>query len=119
MNSNTSGQANFSAVLGNTVAMTRDWAVAQYTDDAGLGVASQYSMPSWNFRSIYSVLGGWPLAPSTRSLPDGSPQTLTLSGGSAAYLRFRSGSAIVALVSSTSSNQPVPSSVDFILVRTQ
>ena len=55
--------------------MTRDWAVAQFTDDAGLGVASQYTMPSWNFRSVYSVLGGWPLAPATRSLPNGSPRS--------------------------------------------
>ena len=119
-NATTAGQANFNAVIGNIITLTRDWAIAQFTDDAGFSVPSNYTNPSWNFRSIipiYSTPFGFPLA--TIPLTSGVPRTITLVGGGAAYIRFRVAGSVYATVAATSSGQPVPSSVDFILVRTQ
>lgn len=118
VNATTNGQANFNAVFGSITTMARDWAVAQFMDDTGLSTVSNYSHPSWNYRSILPALnsGAWPLQ--TRSLLS-SPISVSLSGGGAAYIRFRIAEAGLATVFATSSGQPVPSSVDFILVRTQ
>ena len=120
VNSSASGQANFNAVFGDIIANTRDWAVAQFLDDAGLLVADRYTYPSWNFRSIYPALTNpsrFPLA--TSSLVDGAPLALQLNGGAAAYVRFRVPASVAANVACTSAGQAVPASVDFILVRTQ
>jgi len=117
VNSATAGQANFNAIFGDITTMARDWAVAQFMDDAGLGAASNYTNPSWNYRSLLTEINSkvWPLL--TRSLAV-SPVSLNMNGGGAAYLRFRVDAAVFATVAATSSGQAVPSSVDFILVRT-
>lgn len=117
VNSTTAGQANFNAIFGNITTMTRDWAVAQFMDDAGLGPSSVYTNPSWNYRSLLPAInsGAWPLL--TRSLTV-SPVSVTLNGGGAAYLRFHVDAGVFATVAVTSSGQAVPSSVDVILVRT-
>jgi hypothetical protein len=118
VNSTTAGQANFNAVLGNIITMSRDWAVAQFTDDAGLTVAANYTHPSWNYRSIIPAInsGTYPLL--TRPLLT-APVNVTLNGGGAAYLRFSVAANLSAAIGATSSGQAVPSAVDFILVRTQ
>ena len=118
VNSTSAGQTNFNAVFGDIISMSRDWAVAQFMDDAGLGAASNYTHPSWNYRSILPAInsGQFPLL--TRSLLD-IPLDITLNGGSAAYLRFRILANAPSAISATSSGQPVPGAIDFILVRTQ
>ena len=117
VNSTTAGQANFNAVFGNINTMSRDWAVAQFMDDTGLGAASNFTNPSWNYRSLLPAIndGAWPLL--TRSLTT-NPVSVTLSGGGAAYLRFRVDAGVFATVAATSSGLAVPSSVDVMLVRT-
>jgi hypothetical protein len=117
VNSTTAGQANFNAVFGDIITMSRDWAVAQFTDDAGLSVAANYTHPSWNFRSLVPALnlGVSPLL--THALT-AAPVNVTLGGGGAAYIRFRVGANASATIGATTSGQPV-SAVDFILVRTQ
>ena len=120
VNSLTAGQANFNAVFGDIITNARDWAVAQFTNDAGLGVAANYTDPSWNFRNIYPAITNaknFPIA--TQSLIGGGQVSLTINGGAAAYVRFRVAANVLATVASTSSGQPVPATVDFILVRTQ
>ncbi len=120
VNSMTAGQANFTATFGDIVDLTHDWAIAQFTDDAGLGVAPIYTHPSWNFRSILPAFfqpQHHPLA--TVALTSGVPQSISLAGGGAAYVRFRVVANAFATVVSTSSGQPVPATVDFILVRSQ
>ena len=119
VNSTTVGQANFNAVFGNIIGMTRDWAVAQIADDAGLPVAAIYMHPSWNFRSLLPALnsGKFPLL--TRPLASGTPVEITLRGGGAGYVRFRVPAGVAASVESLSSGQPVPASVDLMLLRTQ
>jgi len=118
VNSRESGQANFNAVFGNIITMTRDWAVAQFADDAGLSVAANYTNPSWNFRSILPAINSnvYPLF--TRSLTS-APVDITLIGGGTAYVRFRVDASVPATIAATSSGQPVPAAVEFILMRTQ
>jgi len=117
VNTTASGQANFNAVFGNIITNARDWAVAQFADDAGLGLAANFTNPSWNFRSVLPVIfPPYPLL--THSLAS-TPVTLTLYGGGAAYLRFSVAANTPAIVSGNASGQPVPSAIDFILLRTQ
>jgi hypothetical protein len=120
VNSTSSGGANVDAVFGNLVAITRDWAVAQFADDAGFNVPSAYTHSSWNYRSVLGgTTAGWELPKIFRALKNGEPQNLTLVGGGAAYVRFRVNSGVLVQLALTSSTQPVPPTLDFILVRTQ
>jgi hypothetical protein len=120
VNTTASGQANFNTVFGDLISMTRDWTVAQFLDDSGLLEPDKYTNPSWNFRSIYPALttpSRFPIA--TVALGNAAPVTLTLNGGSPAYMRFRIAASVFATVASTAFGQPVGPGVDFILVRTQ
>ncbi|HUD40443.1 MAG TPA: putative Ig domain-containing protein [Dokdonella sp.] len=88
VNSNATGLANLQAVFG---ASPRDWArdflVAVYADDAVAGVQPEYSLPTWNYRSVYTGLSGYPLV--TNQLTDDTPLTFTLRpGGGTRYARF-------------------------------
>jgi hypothetical protein len=89
VNSTTTGIANLQNVFGTGLAsIFRDWAVANISDDL-TGVNNQWQHPSWNFRSVYTFLPSvksYPLA--TVTVGDGSPLSVTLNGGSAAYVRF-------------------------------
>ena len=118
VNTTAVGQANFNSVLGDITTTTRDWSVAQVADDAGLAVATNYTNPSWNFRSMIAGLnsGTFPLL--THSLLS-APVALSLSGGGAAYVRFRVAANLAASIVATSSGQPAPASVDFYVVRMQ
>ena len=118
VNSTTAGQTNFNAVFGSIITMSRDWAVAQFTDDAGLGVAANYTHPSWNYRSIMPAINGGAYPLLTRPLL-AAPVNVTLNGGGASYLRFSVAANVSAAIGATSSGQAVPSAVDFILVRTK
>jgi len=117
VNSTTSGQTNFNAVFGNIITNARDMAVAQVADDAGLGLAANFTNPSWNFRSIMPVIfPPYPLL--THSLLS-TPVNITLYGGGAAYLRFSVAANTPAIISGNASGQAVPQAIDFILLRTQ
>ena len=90
VNGATTGIANLATATGLDVAAAeRDWAVAQYTDDAGIPVSATLQEPSWNFRSVLPGLHndlGFPLAPHV--LASSSPLSLRLERGGATYLRF-------------------------------
>jgi hypothetical protein len=118
VNATAAGQQNFNNVLGNIITLTRDWAVAQYADDNGFSVSSNYTNPSWQFRGLTAALnnGNFPLL--TRSLT-GSPIDLTLVGGSASYVRFQVAGNSTGTLTLTASGQPVPSEVDVIVMRTK
>jgi hypothetical protein len=117
VNSTTIGQTNFNAVFGSITTMSRDWAVAQFTDDASLGVAANYTNPSWNFRTLMPAL--YTTFPLLTHFLGATPVSLSIAGGGAAYLRFRILANLQASLSANSSGLAVPASVDFILVRTQ
>jgi hypothetical protein len=118
VNSTTSGQANFNAVFGNIITNARDLAVSQFTDDAGLGVAANFTSPSWNYRSIMPPINGGAYPLLTHALL-AAPVSITLNGGGAAYLRFSVAANAPAIIKANTSGQAVPSAVDFILVRSQ
>ncbi|MDB4875792.1 MAG: hypothetical protein JWM41_2238 [Gemmatimonadetes bacterium] len=120
VNSTTSGQANFNAVFGNIITNTRDWAVAQFVDDLSLNVPARYQNLSWNFRSILpAITTGSRFPLNTNPLVAGTPLSLDIIGGGAAYVRFRVTASTVAALAATSTGQPTPANIDFILVRTQ
>lgn len=119
INSSLSGAGNFSGVFGDISAITRDWAVAQFADDAQIGAAAIYSSPSWNYRSVLAPLQQTKLFPLRTQQLLSAPLTVSLSSGGAGYMRFRVAASGLATVLGTSAGGAVPAGVEFTLVRTQ
>jgi hypothetical protein len=88
VNSNLEGLPNIQNAIGadpNT--WLRDFMAAMYADDNSFSVATQYRTPSWNYRNLYSALGGFTLQ--IQPLNNGMTKTVTYgSGGSTQYFRF-------------------------------
>ncbi|HEY7235461.1 MAG TPA: hypothetical protein VH539_15005 [Gemmatimonadaceae bacterium] len=89
-NSTTTGIANLQNVFGsNLTTIFRDWAVANIADDVASGQSAQWQHPSWNFRAVYDYIPSIKLYPlATVTVGDGSPLSVILNGGGAAYVRF-------------------------------
>ena len=91
VNSTTTGIANLQNVFGAGLTnMFRDWAIATIADDVP-GAGSEWQQPSWDFPSMWVRLTrnstkSYPL--STLTVGDGSPLSISLNGGGAAYVRF-------------------------------
>lgn len=119
VNSRTSGTANLQAVLAATPEeWVRDWVAAMYADDAVVGVTTTYTQPSWNFRSVYGGLGGFPLR--TRTLTNGTALTLSYAyGGSTAYMRFAVPANGFAGVTALSAGAAPTSPYALVVVRTK
>jgi hypothetical protein len=120
VNSKTVGAANLSAAFGDFMTLVRNWATAQYTDDAVSQTTATFQHPSWDYRSVILGLvqdGTFPLK--TRSLATGSTVSLTLKGGSAAYLRFGVVGGATGTIRVTSSGAAPPPAVSLMLVRTK
>ena len=118
VNSTTSGQASFNEVFGDIINVTRTWAIAQFTDDAGLEVPPLFTSPSWNYRSVFTGLfSGFPLE--THSLVAGTTVQLALVGGGASYVRFGISAGVAASVRTMSANREPPSNIEMVLVRTK
>jgi len=115
VNSTTSGIANLQQVFGTELAaLARDWATSVLADDVA-STDSRYQQPSWNLPSIFGALestGAYPLATATLGT---SSTTLSVDGGSAAYLRF----AVAAGQTATVQFSALPSNVQLTLVRTR
>jgi len=83
------GIANIThAVTPDLAGWVRDWTIANYADDFVPGVASVYTYPSWNIRSIVEVVsqGMWVL--DTQQVDSTNITSVSIGDGSAAYLRF-------------------------------
>lgn len=119
VNSKTSGITNLTSALGTAPnSLMRDWAISVFIDDNAPGVDPRFQESSWNLRS--ALTGGgtstpFPLA--TRSLTDGVPNTVQLTGGGVSFLRFSVASGQDALLTVTSSGQLLPSTVQLAVVR--
>lgn len=86
-NSTSAGLTNLQNALGtDPVLWARDWAVANYTDDAA-PTAAVFQQPSWKYRDIYANpgFGGFPLQ--VQNLANVTTN-LAIQSGSAAYLKF-------------------------------
>jgi hypothetical protein len=119
VNTTSTGQANFNAVFGSITTMAHDWSIAQIADDGGLTLNANYTNPSWNFRNVLTQLSGTSTFPLLTHSLVSTPVNVSINGGGAAYMRFRVAASTVANLTASSSTQPVPSSVDLTLVRTQ
>lgn len=124
-NSKVAGDDNFNAVFGPDLLPTiRTWAPANYADDAVSGLAASLQHLSWNMRSIIPYLLNntnpppYPLV--TRTLAAGTPLTISLRGGAAAFLRFAVPANTTANIGVTlSGGGAVPASTAFTVVRTK
>ena len=121
-NSTVTGQATLIDALGtNPIPLFRDWAVANYIDDFGVPVASQYQHLSWNFRDIYTHtflnIPTYPLV--VTGLVENSRSDLSVRGGSASYLRFAIPAGKDALFTLTSGGGAPSGSLQFVVVRTK
>ena len=89
VNSTKTGLPNLQDVFGTgLMSIFRDWSVATIADDLP-GVANEWQQPSWNFRSVFTYIPSiksYPLA--TVTVGDNSPLSVSLKGGSSAYVRF-------------------------------
>jgi len=107
-NSGLTGRANVAAAFGgiDVDAWMRDFAVAAYTDDIVGNTTAKYGASTWNMRSVYGGLGGFPLL--VRPLTSGTPLTVSLAaGGGVEYLRLGSAvSAFSDLVAAQSGGAP-------------
>jgi hypothetical protein len=119
VNSSEIGMANLRNVLGqDPIPLVRDWAVSVYTDDFVPGAGANYQQPSWNTRSVITVLerGSFPLR--TRTLTNGST-ALTLEPGGATFIRVApSGSGVASVVFRSAGITP-PDGFSVMVIRTK
>lgn len=122
-NATTTGVTNLQAALGGADPnlWARDMAVASYTDDAVTGVTPAYTFQSWNYRSVFGGLGGYPLA--VAPLSNGVAFTAGYgAGGGPRWLRFGipAAQATPAILSQRESgSNPMPASSLTAVVRTK
>ncbi|MGI9140602.1 MAG: Ig-like domain-containing protein [Gemmatimonadaceae bacterium] len=132
VNANDTGMANLKGRFGQDITgAARDWAVANYVDDIGLTVPSQYMHPSWNFRTLLPVLtsnGAIAGTPGTPGTPGTYPLqvqnltssvTVTLADGGSAYYRFGVASGGTSTVRFSVGGGAPPSNLKLVLVRTK
>ena len=115
VNSTTTGIANLQQVFGSDLTtLARDWATSVFADDITTTDA-RYQQPTWNLRSIFGALqsnGAYPLATTALVAP---PASVTVNGGTAAYLRF----AVAGGQTATVTWSALPSNLQLTLVRTR
>lgn len=119
VNSNDTGTVNLRAEFGQDIGgATRDWAVANYVDDAVSVAPSQYTHLSWNFRSVLPILSSNTAFPlQTQSLAGSS--TVTLINGGAAYYRLGVAASTTSVVSFTVNGTAPPANLKLVVIRTK
>jgi hypothetical protein len=132
-NSTTSGLGTLAYALGpvDLTAMFRNWALANYVDDAGIsGVDAAYTHKSWNSRSVYTTVFGsynsagtvftpisYPLA--VTPLSEGVAAPVAVRGASATYHRLAVRGGREALLSFASGAAAPDAALQFLVVRTK
>jgi hypothetical protein len=119
VNSSSTGMANLTGVIGAPASdWVRDYIVAMYADDnAAFTVASQYTTPSWNYRSVFGGLGGFPLL--ARPLTNNVGLTLSYASGGTAFTRLGVAASTFATVTVTSGGNAPTAPVYLSIVRTK
>lgn len=121
VNSNDTGMVNLRAVFGQDIrGFTRDWVVANYTDDAVQGLPPQLTHPSWNFREILTgrlsnPANSYPLP--VRSLT--APVSANLINGGSAHFRLGVAADATSIVRFTVNGAPPPTALKLMVVRTR
>lgn len=112
VNRNAVGLENLKAEFGQDIlGAARDWAVAHYTDDAVPVTQSEYTHPSWNFRSVISPF------PLPTQGPGGAPITLT--AGGATYYRLGIAASTAGTVTFNVNAAAPPANLKLVVVRTK
>ncbi len=112
------GLANLGQATGSDPkSWLRDWSIANYLDDKSgvTGVSVVHRQPSWNYRSVFGGLGGFPLQP--RALTNGADLTLSFHSGAAAYLALGVAAGQDATLTVQSSGNTVPANMSVSVVR--
>jgi hypothetical protein len=115
VNSTSTGLTNLTQTFGaNLTTLARDWATSVLADDI-TSTDARFQQPTWNMRSIFGALqsnGTYPLSTTTLG---SSGATVSVSGGSAAYLRF----GVAAGQTATIQWSTLPSNMQLTLIRTR
>jgi hypothetical protein len=88
VNTGAVGTANLSAALAvDANDWVPDFLVAAYADDSAVtGLSPEHTLPSWNYRSVYGGLGGFPLT--VDNAANATPLTVNIGpGGGTRYVR--------------------------------
>lgn len=118
--SNLEGLPNIQNAIGGSDPLDwiRDFEIALYADDNAFSVATKYQTPSWNYRSVYGGLGGFPLL--ARPLTNNVALPLSYkTGGGSAYARVGVPASSWAKVTLLSGSTPPPSTVRLSVLRTK
>ena len=114
------GIANLNQAFGSDISSwIRDWATANYTDDLISGLRSNYTQPSWNYRSIIPALDGTQFPLAVRALNTATITTVDIDDGSAAYLGFGVSAGATGGARITSRGGVVPNAFSLSIVRTK
>ncbi|KRB78106.1 hypothetical protein ASE01_08080 [Nocardioides sp. Root190] len=116
----TTGTPALASALGaSPTTWLEQFAVSAYTDDqtdaAALGTTGPYAILSWNFRSVFSGLGGYPLAVAALDAGGSMTSTYAPTGGSR-HIRFVVAAGSTATITVTSLDVTNPS-VGYRVVR--
>jgi hypothetical protein len=124
VNSPTRGFTNLANVFGaGVVEMVHEWNLSVYADDHVPGVAAAYAQPSWNFRTAYPALPSsptpYPLGGAVGTLSNEVTRSVSLRGGSAAFLRFAVTPGREAAIRVASRGSVAPRTVRATIIRTR
>ena len=97
----------------------RDWAVANYADDFIPGLQPIDTHPSWNIRSVVSVVNEGMWALTTGQLETTSITSVGIGDGSAAYLRFAVAANAIGGGRITARGATVPAGLALSVLRTK
>jgi hypothetical protein len=116
VDASTTGRTNLQAAMGaNLNDWVRDWSTAVYAEDAVVGAGSEFTNASWNYRSVFGGLGGFPML--YRSLSNNVALTLSYVAGGSSHNRFAIADGTTATLLLRSGNAAPPSSVAMTLMR--
>jgi len=114
------GLANLQNAIGGVDPKTwvRDWSVSNTLDDKALTggtVEAKYQMASWNWRSVFGGLGGFPLL--SRPLTDATALTLAYAPGSTSYMVLGVSAGQQGTVTVTDPNNTLATDVSVSIIR--
>lgn len=120
VNSNLTGMNNLRAEFGQDIGgATRDWAVANYVDDAVTGMPSQYTHPSWNFRTVLPLLSSNSNAYPLQTQNLAATPVVSLVDGGAVYYRLGVAAATTSTVTFTVNAAAPPPNLKLVVIRTK
>jgi len=115
VNSTSTGLTNLAQVFGSGLTtIARDWATSVFADDI-VATDARYQQPTWNTRSIFGALQSNGAYPLSTTMLGASGATVSVTGGSAAFLRF----GVAAGQTATIQWSTLPSTMQLTLIRTR